>query len=84
MWYLLKLLFLGPPSRAVEAPLRRQVNELSLTIEALESARESHRGQILSMQRRIGKLERELYDDEEFDEEDELQDMIATRRQANG
>lgn len=83
MWYLLKLLFVGPPSKTVEAPLRRRLNDLEADIEQLQSDRESKRGQILTLQRRVSRLERELFDDVD-DEESEFEDMLEQKRVTRG
>lgn len=82
MWYLLRLLFVGPPSKTVEAPLRRRLNDLEADVEQLQSHRESQRGQILTLQRRAARLERELWDEDYEDEDEELDDLLAARKQA--
>lgn len=85
VWYLLKLLFVGPPSRVVEAPLRRRLNELESDIEQLQSDRESKRGQILTLQRRVRRIELDLWDDaDEADEDDGdgVDELLEARRKA--
>lgn len=84
MWYLLKLLFIGPPSKTVEAPLRRRLNDLEADIEQLQTDRESKRGQILTLQRRIRKLELELFQEEDYEEEDEFTELLEKKREARG
>lgn len=84
MWYLLKLLFIGPPSKTVEAPLRRRLNDLEADIEQLQTDRESKRGQILTLQRRIRRIELDLWDDESEDEVDDVDELIRQTRTKNG
>lgn len=78
MWWLLKRIFVGPPSATVEIPLRRRMNALEADVEQLQSNDESRKGQVLTLQRRVGKLERYAWDDE--DEGDEFEDMLEEKR----
>lgn len=81
MWWLLKYIVLGPPSVAVEAPLRRRLNAVEADIEQLQSDRSAVRGQILTLQRRVRQVENEYFD-EDYNEDDEVNELLEQRRKA--
>lgn len=86
MWWLLKLLFVGPPAKTVEISLRRQLEDLRDDVARWEQKQAALRGELLTQTRRITRLAAELEDpDEEEDEPDaEFTKLLEEKRRARG
>lgn len=86
MWWLLKLLFVGPPSKLVQASLRRQLEDLREDVARWEQKQAQLRGDLLTQTRRITRLETELPDneDEDNDEETAFNKLLEEKRRQRG
>lgn len=86
MWWLLKLLFVGPPSKLVHASLRRQLEDLREDVARWEQKQAVLAGQLLTQTRRITRLQTEMEsdDDDDGDDETEFQKLLEEKRRARG
>lgn len=86
MWWLLKLLFVGPPSKLVQASLRRQLEDLRDDVSRWEQKQAGLAGQLLTQTRRITRLQQELDGDDEppDDDDGEFQKLLEEKRRARG
>jgi septal ring factor EnvC (AmiA/AmiB activator) len=86
VWWLLKLLLVGPPSKGVETSLRRQLEDLREDVSRWEQRQAALAGQLLTQTRRVTRLERELIepDEDEDESETEFQKLLNEKRGARG
>lgn len=86
MWWLLKLLLVGPPSKTVETSIRRQLEDLREDVARWEQKQATLTGNLLTQTRRITRLEQELgdEDDDEPDEESAFNKLLEEKRRSRG
>ncbi len=85
MWWLLKMLFVGPPSKVVETSIRRQLADLREDVSTWEQKQATLKGMLLTQTRRITKLEQEFnVDDEDIDGDSEFNKLLEEKRRSRG
>jgi predicted nucleic acid-binding Zn-ribbon protein len=86
VWWLLKLLLVGPPSKGVETSLRRQLEDLREDVSRWEQKQATLAGQLLTQTRRVTRLESEIIDPdgEEDETETEFQKLLNEKRGTRG
>jgi len=86
VWWLIKLLLVGPPSKTVEASIRRQLEDLREDVSRWEQKQAALTGNLLTQTRRITRLESEIgdEDDDETEEDTAFNKLLEEKRRQRG